>query len=72
LQRLRCKLAERGVAISSATLSYWQQGRSRPERPESLRALRELEVILNLPRNALFDLLEPPRARPACSAGAAG
>ncbi|GAA3035300.1 helix-turn-helix domain-containing protein [Actinokineospora globicatena] len=63
LDRIRSRLAARGVDISLATLSYWQQGRSRPEREKSLRALRELESILNLPSNALFDLLEPPKPR---------
>ncbi|OLR92273.1 helix-turn-helix domain-containing protein [Actinokineospora bangkokensis] len=74
LQRLRSRLADRGVDISLATLSYWQQGRSRPERDKSLRALRELELILDLPRDTLFDLLEPPRprGRTPASAGVTG
>ncbi|WP_367127612.1 helix-turn-helix domain-containing protein [Saccharothrix sp. HUAS TT1] len=63
LDRIRARLADRGVEISIATLSYWQQGRSRPERPNSLRALRELEGILDLPRDTLFEFLEPPRPR---------
>ncbi|MGI5242040.1 hypothetical protein [Dactylosporangium sp. CA-139066] len=32
LDRLRDRLAERGVAVSRTTLSYWRSGRSRPER----------------------------------------
>jgi len=74
LQRIRCRLADRGVDVGLATLSYWQQGRSRPERAKSLRALRELEAILNLPRDTLFDLLEPPRprGRGATTAGVTG
>ncbi|MFC6092414.1 helix-turn-helix domain-containing protein [Saccharothrix lopnurensis] len=63
LDRIRARLADRGVEISIATLSYWQQGRSRPERPNSLRALRELEGILDLPPDTLFEFLEPPRPR---------
>jgi len=63
LDRIRARLADRGVEISLATLSYWQQGRSRPERPNSLRALRELEAILELPGGTLFDFLEPRRPR---------
>ncbi|MDU0288279.1 helix-turn-helix transcriptional regulator [Saccharothrix longispora] len=63
LDRIRARLAARGVEISIATLSYWQQGRSRPERPNSLRALRELEDILDLPPDTLFEFLEPPRPR---------
>jgi hypothetical protein len=66
LERLRVRLADRGVDISLATLSYWQQGRSRPERPKSLRALRELEAILDLPQGTLFEFLEPPRPRGRC------
>ncbi|ANZ41998.1 hypothetical protein BBK82_44780 [Lentzea guizhouensis] len=66
LDRLRARLADRGVTISLATLSYWQQGRSRPERPKSLRALRELEAILDLPQGTLFEFLEPPRPRGRC------
>ncbi|RLK58922.1 helix-turn-helix domain-containing protein [Actinokineospora cianjurensis] len=74
LDRIRSRLADRGVDISLATLSYWQQGRSRPERAKSLRALRELETILNLPSNALFDLLDPPkpRGRPLAPSGVTG
>ncbi|GLZ37645.1 hypothetical protein [Actinokineospora sp. NBRC 105648] len=63
LDRIRSRLSARGVDISLATLSYWQQGRSRPERAKSLRALRELESILDLPSNTLFDLLDPPKPR---------
>ncbi|GAA2996291.1 helix-turn-helix domain-containing protein [Actinokineospora diospyrosa] len=74
LDRIRSRLAARGVEISLATLSYWQQGRSRPERPKSLRALRELEAILNLRPNALFDLLDAPkpRGRPLATNGVTG
>ena len=39
LERLHHKLKTRGAPISITALSYWQSGRRRPERPESLRAL---------------------------------
>ncbi|TDD41467.1 hypothetical protein [Saccharopolyspora elongata] len=43
LEGLRGRLARRGIKVSLASLSYWQQGRSRPERADSLRALRAIE-----------------------------
>jgi transcriptional regulator with XRE-family HTH domain len=63
LDRIQHRLALRGVTISVATLSYWQSGRRRPERPESLEALRQLEAVLALPPTALSSLLGPPRPR---------
>lgn len=63
LQRLHVHLAARGITISPVTLSHWQRGRSRPERPESLRAVTEAESILALPPGTLHDLLGPQRPR---------
>ena len=63
LDRIRDRLWQRGVTVSLATLSYWQSGRSRPERPASLRALRVLEDELGLRPGELSALLEPPRPR---------
>lgn len=63
LDRLRYRLAQRGVHIGTATLSYWQSGHRRPERAESLRAVRALEEILGLPVGALTVLIGPPRPR---------
>lgn len=63
LDRLRDRLARRGIHVSSASLSYWRLGRSRPERPDSLRAIGEIEAILGLPRHSLAALLGPPRPR---------
>ncbi|MEW9534503.1 hypothetical protein [Microbispora sp. NPDC049125] len=63
LDRLRSRLRERGVRVSLSSLSYWQRGRSRPERAASLAAVRELEEILALPDYALIGLLGPPRPR---------
>ncbi|WP_311931138.1 hypothetical protein [Microbispora sp. H11081] len=63
LDRLHSRLRERGFEVSMSSLSYWQRGRSRPERAASLAAVRELEVILSLPEYALIGLLGPPRPR---------
>ncbi|MCF6521490.1 hypothetical protein [Streptomyces sp. JJ36] len=57
LHRIRHRLAERGVRVGVTSLSYWQQGSRRPTRPESLRAVSALEEVLELPENALVDLL---------------
>ncbi|AHI00837.1 hypothetical protein GCM10010174_15380 [Kutzneria viridogrisea] len=53
LDRLAHRLGERGFTLSTATLSYWSRGRSRPERPESLAALTALEQILEVPPDSL-------------------
>ncbi|MGV9596682.1 hypothetical protein ACWDR1_08445 [Streptosporangium sandarakinum] len=63
LERLRRHLEERGLRVGMTSLSYWQQGLRRPERPESLRAVRALEEILALPPRSLMGLLGPPRPR---------
>ena len=63
LERLQHRLKLRGAPVSVTALSYWQSGRRRPERPESLRALAQLEDVLGLPETALSRLLGPPRPR---------
>lgn len=63
LDRIQHRLQARGVRVSVATLSYWQSGRRRPERPESLQALAELEAVLQVAPSALSSLLGPPRPR---------
>lgn len=63
LDRLRHHLGVRGHSISVATLSYWQSGRSLPERPTSLAALGDLEALLGLDPGELRSLL--PRSRSA-------
>ncbi|MGW4483157.1 transcriptional regulator [Amycolatopsis sp. NPDC004368] len=63
LDRIRYRLRARGTSLSLATLSHWQSGRCRPERPESLQALRNLEDIVGVPPNSLRRLLGPPRNR---------
>ncbi len=68
LDRLREHLRTRGVSVTTATLSYWQSGRSRPERRESVRGLRQLEAVLEVPAGSLVALLGPPRARRSAAA----
>src|SRR4051794_27382889 len=63
LDRIQHRLGRQGVQISLATLSYWQSGQRRPERPTSLRALEHLEDVLEVPRQSLRDLLGPPTPR---------
>ncbi|MBG6133941.1 hypothetical protein [Longispora fulva] len=63
LSRLQCRLAERGIKISTATLSYWCTGRSQPERAESLHGVAVLEELLSLPAGSLVGLLRSPRLR---------
>ncbi|MCO1574640.1 hypothetical protein M8C13_02565 [Crossiella sp. SN42] len=63
LERLRHHLRLQDVRVSVATLSYWQRGACRPERPDSLRAVLVLEDILGLPRGQLITLLGPRRPR---------
>ncbi|MCK2238095.1 MULTISPECIES: hypothetical protein [unclassified Crossiella] len=64
LQRIQVRLADRGHRVSLASLSYWQRGQSRPHRHASLRVLRELEEVLELPPRALLALLDRPAPEP--------
>ncbi|MEW2294909.1 hypothetical protein ABZ719_19740 [Streptomyces sp. NPDC006743] len=57
LQRVQHHLSRHGVRVGVTSLSYWQQGARRPQRPESLRAVRALEEILRLPDESLIRLL---------------
>lgn len=57
LDQLRQALAEYGITVSVATLSYWQSGRSRPQRAASLAAIGPLEECLELPRGFLASRL---------------
>lgn len=63
LERIQHRLSARGTPVSITALSYWQSGRRRPERPDSLLALRQLENVLGIPDGALSALLGPPRPR---------
>lgn len=70
LQRVQHHLSRHGVRVGVTSLSYWQQGARRPQRPESLRAVRALEEILQLPEESLIRLLaeaeeDSPERRPA-------
>ncbi|GAA3207317.1 hypothetical protein [Actinocorallia longicatena] len=57
LERLHARLRGQGLQVSVSSLSYWQRGRCRPERATSLRAVRALEDILELPSGSLIALL---------------
>jgi hypothetical protein len=57
LDRIQDRLRQQGIQVSTATLSYWQSGSRHPERAESLRALKLLEPILELPPGSLSALL---------------
>ena len=57
LKSIQRRMRERGSAISVATLSYWQSGRSMPGRRESFEALEHLEHVLDLPAGALARLV---------------
>ncbi|MFF8945062.1 hypothetical protein ACF1A5_22850 [Streptomyces sp. NPDC014864] len=64
LQRVQHHLSRYGVRVGVTSLSYWQQGARRPQRPESLRAVRALEEILQLPEESLIRLLAESEERP--------
>jgi hypothetical protein len=63
LEEIQQRLSAAGVTISLTTLSYWRRGRSRPERPDSIKAVRLLEGILSLPEESLIVQLGPRRPR---------
>ncbi|MEU1176040.1 hypothetical protein ABZ464_00065 [Streptomyces sp. NPDC005820] len=70
LQRVQHHLSRHGVKVGVTSLSYWQQGARRPQRPESLRAVRALEEILRLPDESLIRLLEDTDARTGVASAA--
>ncbi|GLZ39896.1 helix-turn-helix transcriptional regulator [Actinokineospora sp. NBRC 105648] len=63
LAHLCDRLARAGIKVSPASVSHWQRGRSRPERTDSLRAVRAIETLLGLPAQSLQALLGPPKPR---------
>ncbi|MGW1748286.1 hypothetical protein ACWCRD_22285 [Streptomyces sp. NPDC002092] len=71
LQRVQHHLSRYGVKVGVTSLSYWQQGARRPQRPESLRAVRALEEILQLPEESLIRLLAETD-EPTCAGRPAG
>lgn len=56
LESISGELADAGVAVSPAALSYWQNGHSMPVRRRSLQAVVYLEKVLELPTGALSGL----------------
>lgn len=46
LDSLSRQLRALGTPVATASLSYWQTGRSVPSRPSSMRALGNLETLL--------------------------
>ncbi|HEU4425090.1 MAG TPA: hypothetical protein VFR67_21380 [Pilimelia sp.] len=73
LDRLRWHLARRGISVALSSLSNWQHGHSRPEHPNSVRAVGALEDILRLPPTSLVRLLMTgdPLAEAAADRGVA-
>lgn len=63
LDRLCSRLHDSGVTVSRTSISYWRNGRSRPERAQSMAALTRLEQVLGLPPSALVALLGARRPR---------
>ncbi|MCX3058782.1 hypothetical protein [Streptomyces beihaiensis] len=64
LHRVQHHLSRQGIKVGVTSLSYWQQGARRPQRPESMRAVRALEGILGLPEESLIRLLSPAGPAP--------
>ncbi|MHA4772939.1 hypothetical protein L1085_000315 [Streptomyces sp. MSC1_001] len=63
LEQVREHLRTHGITVTVATLSYWQSGRSQPERALSLRAVDVMEPLLGFPTGALRSLLGPRHPR---------
>lgn len=63
LDRIRQRLDRLGTPVSTASLSHWQSGRSRPERAASLEAVAVLEEILGKEPGSLLELVGSPRPR---------
>lgn len=56
---LRTRLAESGNPVSAATLSYWRSGARRPEGPQSMAAVEQIESLLKLAPGALTAHIGP-------------
>lgn len=63
LEAIQQRLAERGVEVSTATLSYWQSGNRVPGRKHSQMVVAHLESVLALAPRSLRVLIPPPRPR---------
>ncbi|KQY55384.1 MULTISPECIES: hypothetical protein [unclassified Nocardioides] len=63
LENIQQRLAERGVEVSVATLSYWQSGNRVPGRKRSQMVVAHLESVLGLAPRSLRVLVPAPRPR---------
>ncbi|GAA5159157.1 XRE family transcriptional regulator [Ornithinimicrobium tianjinense] len=63
LGRIAARLEEAGTPVSTATLSYWRSGRSRPGRQTSLTCLATLEKVLRVEPGSLVGQLGRPAPR---------
>jgi transcriptional regulator with XRE-family HTH domain len=59
LARVAERLAVAGTPLSISTLSSWQRGATTPKAGPSLRAVTQLEAILELPAGGLSSSLRP-------------
>jgi len=59
LSWLRTRLAASGNPVSAATLSYWRSGARRPEGPQSMAAVEQIEALLKLAPGALTSHIGP-------------
>lgn len=64
LHTISRRLHEAGAPLAPSALSYWRNGRRRPEGSASHEAIRVLEEILALDSGALADLVGPSRRPP--------
>ncbi|MFD8529743.1 hypothetical protein ACFV0L_20230 [Streptosporangium canum] len=58
LDRVRSRLAQRGLTVALSTLSDWQRGHRRPGGEQSPLVIAALEEILRLPGGSLTRLLD--------------
>lgn len=63
LESIQQRLADRGVEVSVATLSYWQSGNRVPGRKRSEMVVAHLESVLGLEPRSLRVLVPAPRPR---------
>ncbi|MBG0830571.1 helix-turn-helix transcriptional regulator [Planomonospora sp. ID67723] len=57
LDRIRTRLAKRGLTVALSTLSDWQRGQRRPGSERSMAVVTALEGVLGVPEQALTGLL---------------
>ncbi|KDA05079.1 hypothetical protein DC31_03485 [Microbacterium sp. CH12i] len=56
---LRERLAATGNPVSAAALSYWRSGARRPEGPQSIATIEQIEILLELDEGSLVSLIGP-------------